>query len=465
MLPDSRDAQIALDDDAQTRESLTTGQPVAGRSNRRRILLIALVTVVLLALVGGVIGVTVATQQRKPVVQKVKTGTITLSVSAHGALQSAIYNVDFLGNGILSAIDVQIGQQVQAGDTLAKLDPASLQNAVNQAQAQVDAAQTNLNDAQSTLAAVQAQTAAQTAAAYDQEQSSITACNKVNSCIVQAQDKYAAVQAQASAQNTAAQAAVDSAQGTLNTDQARLQTAQANLANSTLVAPHDGVVTTINGSVGGKPGDMASGGAAGVFIQLVDLTQLQVAASVNEKYVGGIAVQDVAQFTVDTYGSRQFNGAVTGVNPTGSVSGGSVNYPVLIDVDSQSFAANGIHLLPGMQCQVTIITQQRLNVPIVPVTAARFAQQSAPQSGTGLLSRKQIVAALTQAQQLQLNLVAAGVDLSQDHPTLTYLVGYQKGAYVAIPVVLGLSDGKNYEVLAGLSVGDSYVVGQHGAFG
>ena len=59
---------------------------------------------------------------------------------------------------------------------------------------------------------------------------------------------------------------------------ALLQVAQLNLAlNTTLVAPHDGVVTAINGTVGGLPGPRvniapkAIGSAdSGVFIQLVD---------------------------------------------------------------------------------------------------------------------------------------------------------------------------------------------------
>ncbi len=470
-IPDIMDRPDDMNDDDLTLESLRTNEPVPRRFGRfgtfatRRTLVIALVTILVLALIGGVFAATRVAQENNPIVRHVHTGTITLSVSAPGVLQSAIYNVDFLGQGLLSEIDVKVGQQVQQGDTLAKLDPTSLQNAVNQAQAQVDADQTNLNDAQSTLSAVQAQTSAQEAAAYDTEQNAIAACKSDSGCITNAQDQYAAVQAQANAQNAAAQAAVDNAQGALNTAQATLAIAQGNLNNTTLVAPHDGVVTTINGSVGGRPGDTPNGTNNGVFIQLVDLNQLQVAASVSEKVIGGVAAQNVAQFTVDTYGARKFNGTVTGVDPTGVTTNGIVSYPVLIDVDSQGFASGGVQLLPGMHCEVTIITQQRTNVPVVPVSALQFAEHSAPQSGKGLLTRKQIVTALAQSQQLQLNLVASGVDLSQDHPIYTYLVGYQKGAYVAIPVVLGLTDGKNYEVLSGLDVGGAYVIGQHGFFG
>ncbi|HLY29764.1 MAG TPA: efflux RND transporter periplasmic adaptor subunit, partial [Ktedonobacterales bacterium] len=294
----------------------------------------------------------------------------------------------------------------------------------------------------------------------DKEQAAIAKCNGSTSCIQNAQDAYAAVQAEEAAQVASAQEQVDYWQGKLNSAQAALQTAQDNLNNSVLYAPHGGTIATINGSVGGRPGDVPNGQSTGVFIQIVDLSQLQVSALVNEKYVGSVAAQNLVHFTVDTYGSRVFQGTVSGVNPEGVSSGGAVNYPVLIDVDSQGFDANGIHLLPGMHCQVTIITQQRTNVLVVPVAALRFAQRSAPQSGKGLLPRKQIISALSQAQQLELNLVASGVDLSQEHPIVTYLVGYQKGKYVALPVVLGLTNGQVYEVLAGLKLGEVVVTGQ-----
>lgn len=464
------------DDDDLTREPLDGGSGSTGGgggrgfgalfSGRGRILLIVIIAVLLLAIIIGVIStVVIPAQQKHPITQKVGTGSIILSVTANGVLQSAIYNVDFSGPGILAEIDVKIGQQVQTGDILAKLDPQSLQNGVNQAQAQVDSAQTNLNNAQTNLSNVQAQTSATLTAAYDQEQSSIATCKSSKnskSCIQHAKDVYAAAQASAATQNANAQSNVDYWQGALNTAQANLQTAQYNLNNAVLYAPHGGVISTINGSVGGHPGDAPAGRAVGVFIQIIDLTQLQVSAFVNAKYVGAVAAQNLAHFTVDTYGSHVFQGTVSGINPVGINSGGVVNYPVLINVDSQGFDANGIHLLPGMQCKVTIITQQRTNVLVVPVAAVRFAQQAAPQNGHGLLSRKDILAALTQAQQLELNLIASGVDLSQDSPTLTYLVGYQKGKYVAIAVVLGLSDGKNYEVLAGLNLGQIIVTGQRG---
>ncbi len=146
----------------------------------------------------------------------VTTGSLITTISATGPVQSALYDVNFSGSGKIAEIDVTVGQQVKAGQVLAKLDPTSLQDALNQAQIQADEA-------------------------YDQEQNAISQCdnekNPPPDCVQLAENQYAAALA-------------------------ALQTAQDNLANATLKAPHAGTVTQINGAVGGTPGTSTSSGSS-----------------------------------------------------------------------------------------------------------------------------------------------------------------------------------------------------------
>ncbi|MEO7003297.1 MAG: efflux RND transporter periplasmic adaptor subunit [Ktedonobacterales bacterium] len=426
---------------------------------------IVITAVVLLAAIASIAVGVFASAQPRPQLAKITNGAITLSVSASGALQGTTYDVDFSGAGTIAEIDVKVGQQVSQGDTLAKLDTKSLEDGVNEAQTAVNNAQTQLNDAQTNLNKVQAQTTASVNAAYDQEQSALTACNRINDqsqkqqCQQTAQDQYAAAQAQADSQNAAAQAQVDTAQSQVNSAQATLQTAQDNLANATLTAPHNGTVALINGTVGGHPGDTPDGATStGVFIELVDLSALQLKVNVAEKIVGSVSPSNPVKFTVDTYPGHTFQGSVSGITPLGQLNGNIVNYPVLIDVDGQT--VSGVNLLPGMRCTATIITQQRLNVPLIPISAITYAKQAAPLNGKGVLSHGKLLAALASAQQLLTNLQNQGSDLSQDHPTLAYALDFSKGKYTAIPLVIGLSDGKSYEVLAGLDAGQQIVIGQ-----
>lgn len=72
--------------------------------------------------------------------QTIAQGNLTLTVSGAGPVQAALYNLNFTASGRIAQIDVQVGQTVKAGQTLAKLDTTSLQDSLNQAQLQANSA-------------------------------------------------------------------------------------------------------------------------------------------------------------------------------------------------------------------------------------------------------------------------------------------------------------------------------------
>jgi multidrug efflux pump subunit AcrA (membrane-fusion protein) len=368
----------------------------------------------------------------------VATGNLVTTVSSTGSVQAALYTVNFSGSGTISQIDVKVGQQVRTGQVLAKLDSTSLQDAVNQAQLQADQA-------------------------YDTEQQALARCsaegaNAPPDCVDLAENQYAA--------------ALQS-----------LQTAKNNLANDTLKAPHAGTVTVINGVVGGTPGtsnttasssSSSSGSGGGAFIQIADLTSLQVLASVNEADIGTVALNQPVMFTVSAYSTRVFRGVISSISPIGQSSSSVVTYPVTIGVSStssssaagsgstSSSAAGTDVLLPGMTASVTIITAQRTGVLLLPTSALTFARTAAAVTGGGLLTRAQSLAALTQARQMLNTLVASNPNAQEDKPTATLVVERSNGKWVAKPVIPGLSNGTDYEVLAGLSSGEQVVIGEIG---
>ena len=70
----------------------------------------------------------------------------------------------------------------------------------------------------------------------------------------------------------------------------QLTTAEDNLASATLKATHAGVVTAINGSVGGTAGSGSGGSSsASGFIQIADAATLTITTSVNEADIVGVA--------------------------------------------------------------------------------------------------------------------------------------------------------------------------------
>jgi len=252
-------------------------------------------------------------------------GTVLSSVQASGNVQTAAaYSVGFQTGGTVTEINVNVGQSVVKGQTLAHLDPtiatanlASATAAVTSAQArlaQVEQVQTPTQRAQAASAAVSAQqqvvsaqsnlTAAQSTASLDatqlqqaitdaqtkldsdqaapatatqvsQDQAALTEAqnaqasglNKDQQSVNQAQNQLTAAQDSLNATNATNAASAQLQPADLTAAQASLAQAQAQYANAlqtmgwtTLQAPASGVVTAITGAVG----QSVSGGGTSV---------------------------------------------------------------------------------------------------------------------------------------------------------------------------------------------------------
>ncbi len=384
---------------------------------------------VVLAVLAGLVGTRLANMP-KPVTYQYTTtrqGNLTLTVSGTGPVQAATYGQSFATSGRIAEIDVQVGQQVTVGQTLAKLDTTALQDAVNQAQLQ-------------------------SYTAYDQEQQAINTCdtekNPPVNCVQLAENQYASSLQQ-------------------------LKTAQDNLANATLTASHAGVITAINGTVGGTPGTGSSGSSSSAsgssasasgFIIITDSSSLQIVASVNEADIGNVANGQPVIFTVTAYPGRILRGTVASVAQVGQSSSGVVTYPVTIQVDQP--LPQGVHLLTGMTATVTITRAQRTGVVLLPATAITFARAAANANAGGFLTRTQLTSALTQGRQMLTTLESQNSQITQDSPTVAWVVERTGGTngkaaqWMVKPVVLGLSNGSTYEVLAGVNAGESVVIGE-----
>jgi multidrug efflux pump subunit AcrA (membrane-fusion protein) len=413
--------------------------------------LISVVMLVAIALVIYLPRLTATTYQ----FTKVRQGGLTVSLSAVGSIQAAFYDVTAVSGSKITEIDVHVGQQVKAGAPLAKLDPSSLQGAVDRAQGTVTVAQTQLDNAQMNLSNVEAQTQAQLTAAYDQEQQAIAACKRQGTsapanCEQTAQDNYAAAQALASQEIAAARQQVSAAEAQLNAAQTQLSAAQASIGAATLTSPHAGTVASINGHVGGVP-------TSSPFIQIVDLSALQVATTISESNVIGVANGDPVTFTVNAYGvNHTLDGQVSAVSPVGQVGATGVNYAVTIDVNMTD--AQNMTLLTGMTVKAAIQTAYRPDAILIPVSAVTYAQHAAQQNTP--ITHSQAITAQYQATQLISDLQQQNPTAAQDNPTASYVIERVKGHFIAKPVVLGLTDGVSYEVLAGPTIGESIIIGQ-----
>ena len=397
--PGSEDLDLPSFADDEERDEDEKIEATQKRARRRRRYITIAVVLLIIILVPVIFLATRGLRMRRVTYQfrQVTQGNIALVVSATGPVQGTIYNADFLATGRVSEIDVKLGQSVNAGQTLAKIDNTALEDALKQAQASL-----------------------------------------------QQQKDFGT-------------------QDAINVAQNQVNTAQHNLDNATLTAPHAGVVTAINGAVGGMTtggGSGSSGGGGGSaegFIQIVDRSSLQVQANVNESDIGGVAVGQAVSFTVNAYGSRTFHGTVSAIAPLGQNASNVVTYPVTINVDMKSIP--GANVLPGMTASVTITIATHSNALLVPVDAINFAQASTQ------ISSSERDAALSQARQMMAGLQSGGTGGSKSNMTASFVLEQANNRWTAKPVVLGLTDGTSYEVLSGLTLGESVAVGVQGGTG
>lgn len=413
--------------------------------------------------VASFLPVFIVNNEPHPAVTTAHIGDIILSLHTSGPIAPTMYQADFLEDGVLSEIDVSVGQEVKLGDTLAKLDPAPFQNALVAAQNSDASAQSSLSAAQT--AQDQAQAAVDSAnsalgAHQSNEQTQCAATTTDTTPCANAQAGVAQAQAQldaSRAQLAAAQAQVAKAQATESAAADTFARAQAQLATATLTAPHDGVIASIDGAVGGRPG--ATPHSIGSFITIADMNASQATALINYRDIGEVRIGQAATFRVGQASpSATFTGAVTGVSPNGQGTGVALSYPITLRIDPTS--VGNATLRAGMTATIRIITRARYHVIVIANGAAAYARDDAPSDGSGVLTRAQITGALASAHTMEASLIASGFDVASDPLTASYLVGFAHGQYVAIPVVLGLSDGSQTEVVEGLATGRGVVTEQ-----
>jgi len=138
-------------------------------------------------------------------------------------------------------------------------------------------------------------------------------------------------------------------------EQARisLEEAQDNLAQASLAAPFDGLVTDVYFAEGEW--------VAGPAVELVNTSTLQVVLNVDEIDVGHIRLGQTANITLEPWPDQTLSGEVRAISPKGTVAGQIVTFEVHL-----SFDAHDLPVLTGMTANAELTTIEQENVLLVP---------------------------------------------------------------------------------------------------
>src|SRR5438270_7677521 len=355
-------------------------------------------------------------------------GTGAAVVSGTGSLLPAgRMTVNFKAGGILTEVDVRVGDTVTTGQLLARVDSSTQQAALAQAQASLAAAQANVQSTQSPLTAAQvAQLQHQVSNAqqnYNDSVASVNATNQADAATVasdqakvnadcpngaqcsqeqaqlandkskqnmdaisgQSRINSASQQITSARDNLAVQTqvkpnSVASGQAQVASAQAQVQTAQVALNQTTLTAPTSGVVISINGvpgeTAGGgtaqAPGSLApqpssgTSGGSSAFMVIDDNSSFVVVMPFAETDSARLAANQTVAFTFDAIPNLTISGHVLSISPSATVVSNVADYYV-------SFGLNRTdpRLREGMTANASVTVAQADNAVRVPNAAVR----------------------------------------------------------------------------------------------
>lgn len=240
-------------------------------------------------------------------------------------------------SGYVESISVEDNQKVKKGDLLIKIDDGDYENALAQAEAQLNAQKVALKATEAEIAGAKAQlnqAKANRDALDPQIENARTALKRANTL----KEKGAATEAsfddaramvdQLKAKIEAANAAIDVASSNINTAEAKLAQQQAALKQSQLSveqakrdlsfteirAPIDGIFGNKNVQVG----DLVSSGKR--LGALVPTQNLYIQANFKETDLNRLGIGEDVHVTVDAYEAHDFKGKVESFSPaSGSV--------------------------------------------------------------------------------------------------------------------------------------------------
>ena len=238
---------------------------------------------------------------------------------------------------------------------------------------------------------------------------------------------------------------VDVALATLSSSQhgvaqwrASVDEAEEQLSKTIFRAPMDGKVTRLNVEEGETViiGTMNNPGS--LVLTISDLSVIEVVVQVDETDVPSISVGDSATIRIDAFDDTEFTGRVTeignsAINPPARQAAGqqaAIDFEVVLTLD-----LNEALLRPDLSATADIVTESRWNALAVPIIALTVREEERDPTE------------------------ADSSDDEVDDVEGVFVVS--DGAVTFTPVQVGIAGQEYFEILSGISVGDTVVAGPY----
>ena len=395
-------------------------------------------------------------------VEKVSKRTIVESVTASGNIYPEVeVKISPDISGEITELNVQEGDSVRKGDVLARIfsDIYALQR--DEAASQVGQTQASVENSKAALEATKA-TLDQAKQAYDR--------NKMlfdQKVISQAEfEQFETNYRSAQANYNAALQSIRGLQANVVAAQTGLPRANKDLGRATLIAPMDGVISSLKV----KKGERVAGNSFNVGTEMMtvaDMSVMEVRVDVGENDIVKVNIGDSADIELDAYNNRKFKGIVTQIasstNATAvtAATNDVTNYEVRIRLDRDSYKdlidpsrPKKFPFRPGMNANADIKTRRKDNVLAAPITAVNARVRGSDKS----LSDKKQESTMGNDEESQSNAVTMSDELEE-----VVFVLQKDGTVKKAVVKSGIQDINYIEIVSGLSGSEEVVIGPYNA--
>lgn len=287
--------------------------------------------------------------------------TVEVSVSSAGVVEPlATVEVKSKASGEVLELLVETGDMVEAGTLMVRIDPRTVRNRLDQANAELKAALSRRGIAMTQKQRVESLQARGTLTQADLEQAVLDLAN-------------------AEAQVVTARVSVENARIALDDTDIR-----APISGTVIFKPVE------KGQVISSPTQDFAGGT--LLMQMADLSEVQIRSLVDETDIGKIRPGMAARVLVASYPNQPFPGEVLKVEPQAVVEQNVTMFAVLISIQNP----DGL-LLPGMNAEVEVSIARSENALTIPVMALRTGRDIATTAQILGRSEDEIAKALSDA--------------------------------------------------------------------
>lgn len=423
-----------------------------------------------------------------------KLGDVENNVMASGKVK-ALNTVDVGAqvSGEVTKLYVKVGDEVKKGDLIAQIDQVTQKNnlsnqqaslaqsqaSLQSAKAEFGSRQASLNSAQADLA--RKQVALKQARVDFGRLESLVAIDAISR---QEYDTAAVKVAAAEADVVAAQAAIDNAKAALITAQSNiasgeaglqksqtdLNTASENLGYTTIRAPMDGTVVSVTTEQGAT---VNANQSAPTIVTLADLSTVRINAQISEADVINVRAGMPVYFNTIGDPDQKYNAVLTAIEPapekisTTSAADSAIYYVGYIEVPNPDK-----RFRIDMTAQVFIVINQAKEALLIPSSAL----QNAPSMSAGSLraegkGKSQNAASGKSQGNREPGEAgqAAAMDKNLQQPA--DIQGGKKrfvrvlnadGSVTDRAVTVGIDNRVDAQILSGLQVGDTVIIGEEG---